>query len=152
MAVHTVDTLHYLVGPVKSVCAKVARLATPAEIDDVGVMALEFENGALGYVGTAYTIPSSGYLKVHGVDASVEVKRTGEVIVKHADERSESFSPVVSVNAIADELDEFCVDARTGRRPETGGEEGIRALAVILAALRSADEGRSVAIAEILGE
>jgi predicted dehydrogenase len=150
LAVHVVDTLQYLAGPVKSVCAKSSRLVTPAEIDDVGVMALEFESGALGYVGTGYVIPSTNYLKIHGVNAAVEARRNGSVVVTYDNDRVESLSPVVAVNPIADELDQFALDARTGGRPETGGEEGLRALAVILAAVRSSEEERTVTIEEML--
>lgn len=150
LAVHTVDTLHYLAGPVKSVCAMSSRLVTPGEIDDVGVMAVEFESGALGYVGTAYVIPSTNYMKLHGVDASIEIRRNGSVVVTHANDKVDNLSPAVAVNPIADELDQFAIDSRTGAKPETGGEEGLRALAVILAAVRSSEEGRQVTVEEVI--
>jgi predicted dehydrogenase len=45
---------------------------------------------------------------------------------------------------------EFADCVRLGKKPEVGGEEGMRSLAVILAANQSAKSGKSVEIAEIL--
>jgi len=153
LAVHTADTFNYLMGPAKSVSAKTARLATPGEIDDVGVVCIEYANGALGCIGTAYTVPSSSFTHIYGTEAAVEHNRHfGEFVVRTRDGRTEARTPAQEVNPVTEELDEFARCSQTGSRPETGGREGLEALAVILAALRSAAEGRSVTIAEILGE
>ncbi len=50
-AIHTVDALIYLAGPVKSVQANAACLAhTGIEVEDMAVAILEFENGARGVI------------------------------------------------------------------------------------------------------
>lgn len=50
-AIHTIDALLYLAGPVKSVQANTACLAhTGIEVEDLGVAILEFENGARGVI------------------------------------------------------------------------------------------------------
>jgi predicted dehydrogenase len=50
-----------------------------------------------------------------------------------------------------EQLEEFGECIRSRKNPEVGGEEGIAALAVIEAALRSAESGRTVAIKEVMG-
>jgi predicted dehydrogenase len=151
LAVHTVDTFNYLCGRVRSVSAKVGRLATPAEIDDVGLMILEYENGALGYVGTAYTVPSSGFMNIYGTEAVIECgRRGGDVLVRRKSGAVETRNPMIEANPLAEELDEFAISAQTGARPETGGPEGLDALAVILAAIESARRGSAVTTEEIL--
>lgn len=151
LAIHTIDTFHYLIGPTKSVSAKISRLATPAEIQDTGVLALEFESGVLGFVGTAYTVPGSTFTHIYGSEAILSYDRKeGEFQLRHRDGHLELSPPLAAVNATADELDEFARCAMGKTKPETAGEEGLQALAVVVAALKSSKEGRSVTIKEVL--
>jgi predicted dehydrogenase len=53
-------------------------------------------------------------------------------------------------DAIREELEEFVHCIRTGSRPETDGVWAARNLAVIKAGVRSAREGRAIAVADIL--
>lgn len=153
LAIHTIDTFHYLMGPVRSISAKVARIATPAEIEDTGVIALEYESGVLGYIGTAYTVPSSTFTYIYGTEAMLSLdQKAGEFVIKHKDGKIETRPSVIPVNARGEELDEFALCALKGGKPETGGEEGLQALAVVLAALKSSAEKRTVTMKEILGE
>jgi predicted dehydrogenase len=153
LAIHTADTFNYLVGPVRSVCAKVARLATPAEIDDTGVISIEYESGTLGYIGTAYTVPGSNFTFIHGTEASIFFDREAEEFkVRHKTGKTETRPTVVSVNPLTEELDEFAKCSMLGTQPETGGPEGLNALAVIVGAMKSSREGRTVTIAEVLAE
>ncbi len=151
LAIHTIDTFNYLVGPVRSVSAKVARLAVAAEIEDTGVIALEYESGVLGMIATAYTVPGSTFTHIYGSEGILSYdRREGDFRIRMRDGRIESTPPIVQVNAVAEELDDFARSALDGARPETGGEEGLQALAVVLATLKSSAEGRTVAIREIL--
>jgi len=47
-AIHSIDLLQWLMGPVRSVCAYIGTLAHHMETEDVAVAVLRFENGALG--------------------------------------------------------------------------------------------------------
>ena len=53
-------------------------------------------------------------------------------------------------DAIMDELDEFAAAVRGEAEPEMDGERSTQSLAVILAGIKSAKEGRRVEVAEIL--
>jgi predicted dehydrogenase len=53
-------------------------------------------------------------------------------------------------DAIVDELDEFAAAVRGEAQPEMDGERSTRSLAVLLAGIKSAREGRRVEIEEIL--
>lgn len=151
LSAHDFDTLYYLFGPIKSICAKIRRLATPGEIEDTGVMALEFESGILGYVGTAYTIPPTTFTNIYGTEAALKIERHENSIVKvDKSGRREDIPIVTPVNPLTDELDHFARCALFGEKPETGGEEAMQALAAVLASIKSAEEGRTVALSEIL--
>src|SRR5712692_8604011 len=49
-AIHSIDLLQWLMGPVKSLCAYTGRLAHRMETEDVAVAVLRFANGALGTI------------------------------------------------------------------------------------------------------
>ena len=53
-------------------------------------------------------------------------------------------------DAIVDELEEFARAVRGEAEPEMDGERSTRSLAVILAGIKSAREGRRVEVEEIL--
>ncbi len=153
LAAHDFDTLNYLFGPIKSVCAKVKRLATPAEIEDTAVVSAEFESGILAYVGTAYTIPPTTFTNIYGTEAALNINRRRHGLVR-VDKSGECTTvPVVlPVNPLADELDHFARCVLFGETPETGGEEALHALAAVLATLKSAEEERTVTLAEVLAD
>jgi len=151
LSAHDFDTLYYLFGPIKSICAKIRRLATPGEIEDTGVMAVEFESGVLGYVGTAYTIPPTTFTNIYGTEAALMMNRQERTVtLVDKSGRREDRAPALPVNPFTDELDHFARCALFGEKPETGGEEAMQALAAVLAAIKSAEEGRTVELAEIL--
>ena len=72
-AVHTVDLLSWLMGPVEEIQAQTATLAHKRiEVEDVATATLRFQNGALGVI-EATTAAYPGYLKrieLHGSHGS----------------------------------------------------------------------------------
>jgi len=59
---------------------------------------------------------------------------------------------VPKIDALVDELEEFARAALGEGRPEMDGERATASLAVIRAGIRSAREGRRVAVADVLEE
>ncbi|MBR5626968.1 MAG: Gfo/Idh/MocA family oxidoreductase [Thermoguttaceae bacterium] len=82
-AIHSVDLLTWLMGPVKEITALTGLLAHERiEVEDVAVAALRFENGALGTI-EASTAVYPGYLKrieIHGNAGSAVIEE--EDIIK----------------------------------------------------------------------
>ncbi len=155
LAIHDFDTLHYLFGPTRRVSAISQASLLPTEIEDVFMALLEFESGLLGYVGTNYLSPSVHFIRIYGQGGSAywedgdirvaTVKRDEPWLTETERVRPDD------VSAQAAELREFARAVRTGARPETGGGEGLLALAVVWACIRSAEERRPVAIEEAVG-
>ena len=58
--------------------------------------------------------------------------------------------PCVPADAIVSELEEFAAAVRGLGAPEMDGVKGTRSLAVVLAGIRSAREGRKVTVAEMM--
>lgn len=76
-AIHSVDLLSWMMGPVKSIAAFTDTLGHEnIEVEDVAVATLRFENGAVGVI-EATTTAYPGYLKrieLHGTEGSAIVE------------------------------------------------------------------------------
>jgi predicted dehydrogenase len=70
-------------------------------------------------------------------------------VLRRGTERAEPVACAKN-DTIADELEEFAAAVRGGKPPEMDGERSTASLAVILAGIRSAKEGRRVEVKEIL--
>jgi len=151
IGIHYTDVLEYLLGPVKTVSAQLAQLVLPGDNPDVASMVLEHENGALSTLNASYASASEYYLmNVYGKEASAYYDlHHGLRFMQRGAERSD---PVEcgKIDAIVDELDEFAAAVRGQAKPEMDGERATTSLAVIRAGVKSAREGRRVAVAEIL--
>ncbi len=78
-AIHTIDQLLYLAGPVKRLSASVATLShTGIEVEDTAVALLEFENGARGTIQA-----STGCFSSEGHPAQIQIcGENGSVFLK----------------------------------------------------------------------
>ncbi|MBI2998813.1 MAG: Gfo/Idh/MocA family oxidoreductase [Deltaproteobacteria bacterium] len=163
LAVHHTDTLHYLFGPVKTVTAMAKRLYTPAEIEDVTMTLLEMESGQLCYIGSNWASQGTFYTYVYGMDANLYftvdfnfwsrsdvVNEHSHLEIQHRGSSEHKPIPLARGDMFREELEEFAECIRNKGRPEVGGPEAVAALAVVHAAIRSAQSGRTVTLKEIL--
>jgi len=163
LAVHHADTLHYLFGPVKTVTAMAKRLYTPAEIEDVTMTLLEMESGQLCYIGSNWASQGTFYTYVYGMEANLYftvdfnfwsrsdvVDQHSHLEIQHRGSSEHKPIPVGQGDMLREELEEFAECIRNKTRPEVGGPEAVAALAVVQAAIRSAESGRTVDMKEIL--
>jgi predicted dehydrogenase len=151
IGIHYVDVLEYLMGPVKSVSARLAQLVLPGDNPDVANMILQHENNALSNLTASYASASEFYMmNIYGKEASAYYDLfTGLRHLKRGDKTARAI-PTEKNDTIREELDEFAECVRTGSKPETDGFWAARNLAVIKAGAKSAREGRAVEVAEVL--
>ena len=159
LGIHHADTLQYWLGPVTRVRGAFTRLATSAEIDDVGVAQLEFANGALGTLTGSYVSPKTYFLRLYGTEGVLEYQ-TDMSIWPKADQMDASTTLTLRTKSaveqlefeprdmLIDELDEFARCIQGTAQPETGALEGLRALDVILSAIRSHETGNPITLGE----
>jgi predicted dehydrogenase len=57
--------------------------------------------------------------------------------------------PVEPLDTVADQLDEFASSILGTTKPETGGLEGLRVVAVMEAAIAAADRGGAVEVEDV---
>jgi UDP-N-acetyl-2-amino-2-deoxyglucuronate dehydrogenase len=144
LGIHHVDTLAYWLGPVRRASGRFAHVHTPADIDDVGVVTLEFESGALGTVTGSYVSPKTLSLRLLGSKAVLDLLTDFSVWPD-----AQALDRVTTVtlggepvafeerDMLAEELAEFGRCMRGEAEPETGAEEGLAALRAVLEALAS---------------
>jgi predicted dehydrogenase len=151
IGIHYTDVLEYLLGPVKAVSGRFVRLVLPGDNPDVASLVLEHENGALSTLNASYASASEYYLmNIYGKEASAYYDlHTGLRWLKRGSDKSEPVNTRKS-DPIVEELEEFAAAVRGDGAPEMDGERSTRSLAVLLAGIQSAREGRRVEIEEVL--
>jgi predicted dehydrogenase len=151
IGIHYTDVLEYLLGPVKAVSGRFVRLVLPGDNPDVASLVLEHENGALSTLNASYASASEYYLmNIYGKEASAYYDmHQGLRWLKRGSDKAEPVA-VEKNDPIVDELEEFADAVRGDGEPEMDGERSTRSLAVLLAGIQSAREGRRVEIQEVL--
>ena len=151
IGIHYTDVLEYLLGPVKAVSGRFARLVLPGDNPDVASLVLEHENGALSTLNASYASASEYYLmNLYGKEASAYYDfHQGLRFLKRGAANAKPVNCQKN-DPIVEELEEFAAAVRGDAEPEIDGERGTASLAVLLAGIRSAKDGRRVEVMEIL--
>jgi UDP-N-acetyl-2-amino-2-deoxyglucuronate dehydrogenase len=157
-ASHYVDLLDWIVGPVESVMAYTGTLARDIEVEDTGVAALKWRNGAMGSINvTMLTYPKNleGSITVLGEKGSVRVGGVAVNEILHWEfddphpmdaERDDASYQTTSVYGFGHPLyyDNVIRTLRGEAQPETDGREGLKSLELLIAMYLSARDGKRV--------
>jgi predicted dehydrogenase len=163
---HCLDLLEMFFGPVAAVTAGTCRRVQSYHSEDGAIVALEFENGALGSVDTFFSIPdasSENALELYGSKGSVLARGTigqgsrGTMSALLADadsgydarqDRSVLPQPVcpAPINTYCAEIEEFSGAVLEHRGPEISGKLGLRSQRLLSSCYLSARSGSSVRI------
>lgn len=151
IGIHYTDVLEFLMGPIKAVQGNLAQLVLPGENPDIASLILEHENGALSTLNACYASASEYYLmNIYGKEATAYYDlHNGLRFLKRGTNRPDPVSCAKN-DTIVEELEEFAAAVRGEGQPEMDGEKGTASLAVLLAGIKSAREGRRVTIEEVL--
>lgn len=158
--VHGIDLIQWLMGDVESVYARSAALAHDIEVEDTAVAVLQYKNGAFGVIeGTTSVYPGlETRLEIHGEKGTIILEEqtiTRWSFIGEEDpgpgagavEEKAGGSADPAAIATAGHLRQIqdMVDAvRENREPLVNGEEGRKAVEIILAIYESARTRREV--------
>lgn len=162
-AVHQVDVLLWLIGPVKELFAfwQLGALHK-IESEDVITTTMRYANGANGVI-QASTAMWPGYserIEIHGTKGSAILTGdkltawdvqddSGEPAPVEKEVMSGSSDPMaIPLTPFERQFLNFGDAIKTGRKPLVSGEDGYRALEFVTSAYRSAREGRKVTLGE----
>ena len=161
LGVHHADNLQYLAGPVKAVTAHTRKVFTKAEVPDTVMAILEFESGALGYLGAGWASPGIYTINVQGTQANLrydldfthwdeshEADRYSRLVIQEFGQVERSPVDLPATDMFREQLEEFGRAIRGEAKVEVGADEAIRALAVVHAGLVS-DRDRRGALVEV---
>ena len=153
IGIHYTDVLEYLIGPIHAVRGQLAQLVLPGDNPDVASLILEHENGALSTLNASYASASEHYLmNIYGKDQTAYYDlHNGLRLLKRGESQPVAVQCAKN-DTLIEELEEFAAAARGQGQHEVGGEYATRSLAVVWAGILSAQEGRRVEVAEILGQ
>lgn len=157
-ASHYVDLLDWLIGPVESVMAYTGTLARAIEVEDTGVAALKWRNGAMGSINvTMLTHPKNfeGSITILGERGTVRVGGVAVNKIEHWEfdtphemdtQLDEASYQTTSVYGFGHPLyyDNVIRTLRGECEPETDGREGLKSLELLIAMYRSARDGRKI--------
>jgi len=160
-AIHQVDVLLWLIGPVRELFAfwQLGALHK-IESEDVITVAMRYASGATGVIqaSTAIWPGYSERIEIHGAKGTAILtgdKLTtwdvrddfGEPPPLAREVMSGSSDPMaIPLTPFERQFRDFGEAIRTGRQPLVSGEEGYRALELVLAAYQSCREGRKVTL------
>ena len=151
IGIHYTDVLEYLIGPVKAVSGRFVRLVLPGDNPDVASLVLEHENGALSTLNASYASASEYYLmNIYGKEASAYYDMHQGLRFLKRGTTTADIVPCTKNDPIVEQLEEFADAVRGDGEPEMDGERSTRSLAVLLAGIQSAREGRRVEVQEVL--
>lgn len=150
MGVHMADNLIYLAGPARAVSTISKKTLARGPLHDATSLSIEFENGAVGYLGTSTVIPKTCTTVAFGSEGAAWSEEEGEKFYRQGiDESARHEEKVEGPDALVDQLTEFSDCIRTGRSPEVGGEEALLIVALLEAAGLSHDRGEVVELNEV---
>ncbi len=164
-AIHSVDLLYWLMGPVAEVRAQTALLAhRRIDVEDTAMATLKFANGALGII-EASTAVYPGYLKrieIHGSDGSAVMEeedlikwdfakknRRDQAIRRKMSQQQSGGGGAADPAAIGHhghtrQFQDVLKVIKNGTTPLVDGPEGRRSVEIILAIYKAAETGRAV--------
>ncbi|WP_374660456.1 Gfo/Idh/MocA family protein [Inhella sp.] len=157
-ASHYIDLLDWLIGPVESVMAYTGTLARNIEVEDTGVAALKWRNGAMGTVNvTMLTWPKNleGSITILGEKGTVRVGGVAVNEIQHWQfaephamdaEVQDATYATTSVYGHGHPLyyENVIRTLRGQAEPDTDGREGLKSLELLIAMYLSARDGKRI--------
>ena len=166
-AIHSVDLLSWLMGPVQDLSARFAMLAHERiEVEDVAMATLRFQNGALGVI-EATTAAYPGALKrieIHGSEGSAVLQeeditawnfarptKADAKLLERMAGKTKTGGGAADPAAIGHhghthQFQDVLKAIRTGGTPLVDGQEGRKSVEIILAIYKAAETGRTVTL------
>jgi len=166
-AIHNVDLLYWFMGDVAEVTGMTSLVAHDRiEVEDVGVATMKFKNGAIGVI-EATTAAWPGLLKkteIHGTEGTVIVEQDDILMWQFAKSKAkdkailEKFTKrtggtggasdpkAISYTGHMEQLKDFCKAIQTGKTPKVTGDEGRKAVEIILAIYQSSWTGKRISL------
>lgn len=159
-AIHDLDLMLWLMGPVESVQAMAATRLRKIETEDVAAAVVQFKNGALGVIEAATTIYPKNLeesLAIFGETASVKISGRNANFIETWDiegvteEEADKIKSEIQADPFGKPghqciIEDMVLAVKENRNPIVTGEDGLAPVKLILAILESAETGKKVVL------
>lgn len=163
-AIHSIDLLQWLAGPVTSVIGRTATLAHQMETEDTASAVVTFQSGAMGVIqgATSCWPGDASRLELHGDRGTIILEEGRIVVWKLADAAPHEEAAMLALEATQDsgaadptaigsemhrrQIVDMIDAIREGRPPMIEGAEARKSVEIIRAIYQSAAENRGVAL------
>lgn len=149
LAIHDLDIMYYLIeDPVKQIYATMGSILEKCEYEDHAEILTQFENGATGMLEVNWLTPyKRRQLEITGTDGIISVDYITQSIQVYG-----KFAQNININheePLKEEIKSFLNSVKKNEKPAITGEDGIHALKMVLAAMKSSKESRAVRLDEV---
>lgn len=154
-AIHSIDLLQYLMGPVEAVCGRCDTLGHQIEAEDIGVALLRFRNGALGVIeGTTLAYPGRySEVSVYGQAGSAGIRNDVLDHYQFLTGDAASFAALLHQNAgtaphaaHAAQFADVIEALQQHRPPLVTGRDALHSVQIVTAIYESSRKGQWVTI------
>jgi len=156
--IHGIDTLQFLMGPIKSVYALAKTLARKIEVEDTAVAVVEYENGAIGTITGATSVYPGipRRFEINGTEGSIvltedtitlwEIKGEPKVEIeeKKRGMNSSSDPTAFGIEGHVLQFEDMADALINNREPKVNQYEGKKPVEIILAVYESEKTGKKV--------
>jgi predicted dehydrogenase len=160
MGIHAIDTTRYLIGDPRpaSVYAKIGTYYKDFDVDDTGVIIVNWDNGVTSYMESGWWQPYSdgreASVQLYGTTGMGQLFPTGLLLpgrdawqVQKVDAGFPAVRDPHMPQSLYDaQLAYFVACIQSGRTPSPGGAEGLTNMQIVDAAYESARTGQVVAL------
>jgi UDP-N-acetyl-2-amino-2-deoxyglucuronate dehydrogenase len=157
-AIHDLDLLIWLMGPVESIQAMAATRLRKIETEDVAAAVVQFKNGAIGVIEAATTIYPKNLeesLAIFGESGSAKISgRTANFVETWdfedvTEEQAEQLKQEIKADPFGKPGHQWIIEdmvqaIQENREPVVTGQDGIAPIKLILGILESAETGKKV--------
>jgi predicted dehydrogenase len=143
MALHVIDTLTWIMGPIARLSGITKRQAVKVELDDTAAALFELEGGATGTLGCVFASGMNATLKFYGTKSNIEARDNfKELIVTPVDPKE----PVTRLryeidDTVQQELKAFAEACANKTKFPVRPNEALHNVAVMQAIMESSDKG-----------
>lgn len=149
--VHVVDLMRWFMkAEVKEVYAEVDHLFSEVDIDDAGIVTMEFDNGVFATLDCSWSrnekFPTWGdvTMEIVGTEGTLTVDAFGQSMTVYSDAGVQWVPWGDDMDA--EMVKDFIQSVKTNRKPSVSGNDGVRTVEVALAAYQSSEKKQPVSI------
>ena len=154
LGIHFIDTIEYLLAPIHRVSCFAASMVMAGGALDTSSALFQLSNGTPVTLSSSYVTPDVYYVQMYGTEGILRCNSLS-LKLEHFEKNgttnvTEETFETEGAESYVLEMREFGDCILTGRRPETGGAEGLRAVAVIEAMLKSLQSKRAIEMDDVI--